>query len=538
MNYDELELRWFQDECAKEMLQAIIDDPTCHPVAAMPTASGKSLAICEFINKYLSHFPFANVLILSHVKEILKQDYTDLCGYFAGFKIGLYSAGLGSRTIEKITVAGIQSIYMKTDEFAHFDLVIIDECHLIRARQGGMYRDFLEVLSATYCGFTATHFRLDHGYIHKGDNALFTKIAYDLSQPKMFNRLVEEGYLAKLITKGTNLRIDTDKIKIRGGDFASDSMSETIDLKAVTDAACKEIIEFGKNYKLWLIFCIDIQHAEHVAEELRLHSITTACIHSKMTESRDTVIQDAREGKYQAIVNVDILTTGFNLKSVDLIAMLRPTMSPVIHVQTIGRGLRVIEGKEHCLVLDFAGNISRLGPINNPLVKKKRKGNGEGNAVMKECPKCFCHAFPSQKFCEVCGHQFEFKHKLEKTASTGEVVAKVGFHWETVLQVRYYLNRPIDKPASMRVNYLLNGGAVVQEWICLDHEEGSRANQMARHWVSKRLDGECPKSVRKLLERSSELKHPTRILVNQSSKFARIKDAILVDPIVEDKISF
>ena len=96
-----------------------------------------------------------------------------------------------------------------------------------------------------------------------------------------------------------------------------------------------------------------------------MRGIPTGLVHSKMEFDRDTEIQKFKEGHYKAVVNVNVLTTGFDDPEIDLIALLRPTQSPVIHVQTIGRGLRISEGKKHCMILDFAGNTKRLGPIND-----------------------------------------------------------------------------------------------------------------------------------------------------------------------------
>ena len=106
--------RWYQTESSQALFHAVKDDKTIHPVAVLPTGSGKTFTICELINLYLSHNPHANVLVLSHVREILEQNHEALEGFFE-IDVGLYSAGLGSKTINKITVAGIQSCYKKPE---------------------------------------------------------------------------------------------------------------------------------------------------------------------------------------------------------------------------------------------------------------------------------------------------------------------------------------------------------------------------------------------------------------------------------------
>jgi len=345
-----MEARWYQTE-SDDALMADVQIEDCHPIIVAPTGSGKSFMICNFIASYLTKNPTAKILVLSHIQEILEQDFDALNEFFYGIEVGLYSSGLDSRIIKKITVAGIQSVWRRPELFKGVTVVIVDECHLVTIKQNGMYRKFLSHIDANYVGFTATHFRLGHGYIHKGPNNLFNKISYDMSKPEIFNRLVDEGYLTKLITKATLMKMNTEDIKIRARDFAIDELSKRFDRDAVRDEAVEEIIEFGYNYKRWLTFAIDIEHAEHINSALCKGGIHSAVVHSKMHKSkRKEIIQSYRDGEYRSIVNVDILTMGLNVPDIDLISMLRPTHSPVIHVQAIGRGLRPFPTKTHCLV--------------------------------------------------------------------------------------------------------------------------------------------------------------------------------------------
>ena len=124
------DIRWYQKKATDELMEAPLSNEDCHPIVVAPTGSGKTVMICDFIDKYLTDDHKAEVLVLSHVKEILQQDYDALEEYFEGYDIGLYSAGLGSRTKHQITVAGIQSVYKRPEEFKNAGVVIIDECHL------------------------------------------------------------------------------------------------------------------------------------------------------------------------------------------------------------------------------------------------------------------------------------------------------------------------------------------------------------------------------------------------------------------------
>jgi len=518
-----MENRWYQTEATNSLMKSL-EREDCHPIVVAPTGSGKSLMICDFIDRYLTKNPSARILVLSHIKEILQQDFDAIEEFFDGMEVGLYSSGLESKIVKKITVAGIQSVWRRPELFKTVSIIIVDECHLVTIRQDGMYRKLLSKLTAQYVGYTATHFRLGHGYIHIGEGRLFNEIAYDMSKPEIFNRLVDEGYLTKLITKATIMKMNTDGIAIRAKDFALDALSNRFDRDVVTDIAVEEIIEFGYNYKKWLIFAIDIEHAEHITTALCKRGINAAVVHSRMDEDRDAVVCGFREGKYRAVVNVDILTMGFNVPDIDLIAMLRPTHSPVIHVQAFGRGLRPYPNKTHCLCLDFAGNTMRLGPINDVVIKQKVKGKGTGEPIVKECPNCQALVHPAVKYCDVCGHQFVFKTSLSTKAGTVDVVRRTITEWHKIDSIRYDLHNKEGKPASMKVTYRI-GLQTFSEWICFDHE--GYAKHQADNWVRFRapLGMPDPEDVYQLYEWSPWLRKPTQVLVNFGEKFPRIKDA-------------
>ena len=241
-----------------------------------------------------------------------------------------------------------------------------------------------------------------------------------------------------------------------------------------------DLIKAGSNYKKWLIFAIDIDHAEHIAEALIRSGIPTGIVHSRMDFDRDKMIRDFKDGVYKAIVNVNVLTTGFNDPEIDLIAMLRPTKSPIIHVQTIGRGLRIADGKDHCLILDFSGNTERLGPINDVHVYKKRKSTGEGEAITKRCPACDCIHHPSVKICDNCGHKFEFKSGLNINSTAAEIIASTRINWFDVSGINYVVHSKPNSPPSMKVQYNC-GLRYFNEFVCIEHP--GYAGHRAKHWA-------------------------------------------------------
>lgn len=544
-----MEDRWYQSESSDATIECIDKDVNAAPLVVAPTGAGKTIIMCLIIDKYLSKHPTHDVVVLSHNKYILRQNHAALEGYFE-IDIGLYSASLKSRTINKITVAGIQSVYNKGCMFnSHKCLFLIDEAHMVPTRGEGMYRTFMQSQHGSIlAGLTATHYRLGHGYIHKGDGALFNSIAYDLSSFENFNRLVDEGYLSKLYSKSTECELNTEGLKTTGGEFNIKAMVERFDRDAITDAAIDETVKYGKKYKKWLIFAIEIEHAEHIVESLARHGITAACVHSKRSDAEnDQIIEDFKAGKYRAIVNVNMLTIGFDVPDIDLIVLLRPTESPSLHVQMVGRGLRVVYAigmpvdtieqrlaaieagpKQHCLVLDFAGNTARLGPINDIKVKQKGEPQGDGEPITKQCPECGVIQHPSVRFCDSCGYEFIFKQKIQSQAHNDAIVKTEEQplrEWVKVDDVKYSIHQKRGKPSSLRVTYK-SGFVSFSEWVGIDH--GGREGYRARHWVNFRWLGDkstFPSNLNELYKSVDRLKTPTMIHVDNTSKFPRIIDA-------------
>jgi DNA repair protein RadD len=521
----EFEDRWYQIEAEDALLSDLLNDDECHPIAAVPTGAGKTKILGALIYKYLEIKPEHSILVLSHTENILKQDFEAIESFFPGIYIGLYSSGLGSRTIEKITVAGIQSIYHKSHLFKDFDVAIIDEAHSVPTKGSGMYRKFFASTNLRRVGLTATHFRTGHGYVHKGKGALFNKLSYDLSSMENFNRLVDEGYLTKLFSKPTELQLDTEGVKESAGDFNIKDLAKHFDRTSITNAAIEELLKFSKNYKSWLIFAIDIDHADHINEKLQSYGIKSKVLHSRSEEERHEVTDEFVRGRIQCLVSVGMVTTGFDAPNIDLVVLLRPTKSPVLHIQMIGRGSRVSPetGKTHCLVLDFAGNISRLGPVNAVTIPVKGKKKGTGEPIVKKCKYCGCLHHPTVKFCNVCGTEFEFKEKIKTIYDQVDVVKTQSVkieEWLRVDEVFYSIHSKVGKPDSMKVIYKC-GLLSYNEFICLDH--GGYATVKARNWVQFRLNF-MPKNVYELYKNSSKLITPTKILVNTTDRYPVIKN--------------
>jgi DNA repair protein RadD len=504
-------LRHYQAEVTPAMARYFRTNKGKHGLVALPTGAGKTFAIADLVKYCLEKWD-TKIIILSHVKEILEQNHKSLELYL-------------DRKVADVTVAGIQSVFRNPEMFKEHNLVIIDEAHLISDIENSMYQKFFAGIGKhVRVGFTATPFRLGSGYIY-GKGAIFDDLVVDWTTKERYNQLIEEGYLAKLTTKRTELEMDTSGIKKIGGDFSEKGLAERFDVEKVTNKAIREILAAGVNRAKWLIFAIDIKHAEHITKTLIDNGISAAVVHSKMDEQglcRDETIQGLKDGNIRCIVNVNILTTGFDDPGIDFIAMLRPTSSPVLHVQAFGRGSRVCEGKVDCLILDFAGNTARLGPINDVTVKKAKKlAEGEGEPITKNCPDCQSILPAAVRKCPDCGHKFKFQHRLEAQASTRDVISDGKNHWVKVDHVFYEINRKFGAPDSVKVTYYC-GGVTIDEWVCVEHK--GFAKHKADHWVRFRGGSPCTTAVDLILQ-VDKISKPEKILVQKKGRYNMVKDA-------------
>jgi len=515
-----LKPRYYQLDALDKIINYICTTSGKHPLVALPTGSGKSLVISMLI-EYVRLEWNINVLVLSHTEDILRQDHKSITSLIDE-EVGLYSAGLNSKIIRPVTVAGIQSCYKNPELFEHFDFVIIDEAHLINIQDETMYKKFLDRVGQIYCGLTATPFRLGSGYIFgPTSETLFDHLVCDYTEMDKYNKLVEAGFLCPIKAIQTKLEFDTENLKHRMGDFVEKEMSQKFDRDTITDLAIKETIKIAKehNCKKWLFFAINIEHAEHIAETLIRSGIPTGLIHSKMIFNKETVLEKHRNGTYKALVNVNVLTTGYDDPEIDLIGMLRPTDSPVLHVQMVGREARISPGKEYAVFLDFAGNTKRLGPINNVHVHKKSKNEGTGEPIVKTCPECDTMHHPTVKVCPYCGYKFEFKTRLELESSGYEII-DTGNKWYNITGIQYNIHKGLSKPDSIKVTYI-TGVRTFSEYWCLDHKGYARMRAV-QIMKARGASIDDLSSCQDALDCLESLSVPSRVLVNTSKKYPQL----------------
>lgn len=515
-----------------------------NPVVAMPTGTGKSVVIAMFLESVFKQYRDQKILVLTHVKELIEQNYTKLVQLWPGAPAGINSAGLGKRdTHDRIIFAGIGSVAKHAGQFGRVDLVLIDEAHLVSPKEATMYQNFLAALKEgnpylKVIGFTATPWRLGQGSITAGEGSIFTDVAFDITGLAAFNRLIAEGYLAPLVPRRTGTLLSVDGVHMRGNEFIQGELQKAVDKDEVTEAALKEAMQMGGDRKHWLIFASGVQHAENIANMLSSMGVPAVAIHSKMGDDpRDAAIRDFKAGRYVAAVNNNVLTTGFDFPCIDFILMLRPTASPVLWVQMLGRGTRPCKcgcGKTDCLVGDFAGNTRRLGPINDPVIPGP-KGKGGGEAPVKECSSenlkkdkdgvlplgCNTYNHTSVRNCTSCGAEFSFECKLQYEASSAPII-KGDLPIVEVFKVQhitYTQHNKQGKPPAMRVSYYC-GLHSYSEYVCLQH--GGFAAKKGRDWWRERSTVPAPETTEEALRLADGLHVVTHLRVWVNTKYPQI----------------
>ena len=494
-----------------------------NPLIAMTTGTGKSVVIAFLIKQLLTDYPNMRVLITASNRELIDQDIKELRKVWPDAPIGINCDGLGSRdTDTQILFVSINSIYRNPQAVGRRDLVIIDEAHFIPHHDQGMYRITLDALrelvpDLRVAGLTATPYRLDSGHLCEGDGHIFDSVVYEYG----IGQGIRDDVLAPLSSKATIATIDVSGVGKRGGEFIADQLEAAAIKDGVVERACDEIATYLGQRRAWLVYCVGVAHATMVRDALRARGVDCEMVLGETPDDeRDRIIEDFRAGRLTALVSVMVLSYGFNVPHVDLIAMLRPTCSAGLYVQQVGRGTRKADGKQNCLVLDFAGNVRRFGPVDDVRIKIKNNSK-DGEAPTKVCPSCREIVMLGVSECPHCGFTFprrEIKH--EARADTVEILSsqRQRSDWLEVDGVQYVLHAK-DTP-SLRVIYLC-GFESYSKWVCLQHFGWPRT--FAEKWWHQMSGGEpSPGTVNEALARQDELLPVTHIQVAPSGKYWEI----------------
>lgn len=499
-----MELRPYQRQCVDAVYDHLRtrDD---NPCAVVPTAGGKTPIMATICKDAVGQWN-GRVLILAHVKELLEQTADKLRAVCPEIEFGIYSAGLKRRdTRNPVIIAGIQSVYKRACELDAFDLVLVDEAHLIPLEGEGMYRQFLADAKVVnpelrIVGFTATPFRLKTGPICTPEGVL-NHICYEVG----VRELIRDGFLCPLVSKAGKAKADTTTLHVRGGEFVADEVEALMDQESLVRSACAEIDEHTTSRNACLIFAAGVKHGEHIVRVLaERHDIECGFVTGETsTKERDTTLDRFRRGELKYLCNVNVLTTGFDAPHIDCVALLRPTLSPGLYYQMVGRGFRLHPSKENCLVLDFGGNVLRHGPVDDIKVTTMRRGSGQSPA--KECPECQAVIAAGYARCPQCGYEFPPPERTKHDAKASEAgvlsgqvtTTKYRVH-DVIYSVHTKRGASEDAPKTLRVDYKVGWYQYKSEWICFEHE--GYARQKAIAWWRRRSPDPVPDTAQRAVE--------------------------------------
>lgn len=457
-----------------------------------PTGSGKSLIIAEICKGT------QKIVVMAHRAELIRQnaiEYQELTSE----PVGIYSASVGQKSINRVTFAQIQSSY--TIDF-NADLIIVDEAHLVPKRDSSMYQRFLDKnKNATLLGLTATACRMDSGHLIQDEDSIFSKVIYDIK----YNDLVSKGYLAKLIYKSPK-GIDNNNLNVRGADLDLNLASEDLKpklKKILEDALSKRV---GKT--LW--FCPTVEMAHDVADAIGGIAVTGGI-------DRTDALEKFKTGEVQDLTNVDILTTGFNQPDIETIVFLRPTKSTGLFKQMLGRGTRLAPNKTSCIILDYTTNTECHGFLGDEFYYFRKTKSED----YKVCPICEGVVKITTKECDHCNYIWEVMPRETKSnILTSLNHVSYDPDQQYILELNYlrastYYSQNSGK-YSVKVDFNVTGGTF-SKWI---PEHG----YYMRKFLGKL--NTSPNAFKSNIDQINDAQKPERVLARKNGKYFEFVDFI------------
>lgn len=362
------ELRDYQQQASKIAVEFFNGKYKHNAIEVLPTGSGKSLIIADIASKLDGH-----ILVFQPSKEILEQNFAKLCSYGI-LDCSIYSASLNSKNISRITFATIGSAINNKEQFLHFKYIIVDECHLVNAKQG-MYMEFLEQMRVPVLGLTATPYRLSStsfGSILKFITRTRPRVFKEVVYYCQIGDILERGYLAKMeyyqirAIKSANLILNSTKADYTDKSVKAEYKRAGFENKILE--IIERLIKAGRDNIL--VFTRFVEEAQYLVDHLEgLAEIVTAQTPKK---DRERILTDFKSGEIRIVCNVGILTTGFDYPELATIVLARPTMSLALYYQMIGRAMRPHKSKPSAWIVDLCENYDRFGKVEDLVLTEEK----------------------------------------------------------------------------------------------------------------------------------------------------------------------
>ncbi len=357
-------LREYQRQASDRAVEFFGSKAEGNGIIVLPTGSGKSLVIADIASRLDGH-----TLVFQPSKEILEQNYRKMCSYGV-LDTAVYSASFGSKQIARITFATIGSAIHHVEEFRHFSNIIIDECHLVNSK-GGQYEEFISALGCRVLGLTATPYRLSTSswgamlkFLTRTRPRIFSKVIYQVQ----IQTLLDMGYLARLdywdcpapLYDERNLKDNST-----GADYTDRSVQEEyerIDFYSWLVQITRRVMQpkDGSRRNGILVFTRFLKEAERLARETEGCAMVSG---DTPKGERERILEEFKAGKIRVVVNVGVLTTGFDYPELDTVIMARPTKSLALWYQIVGRAIRPSPKKGRGWIVDLCGNTAKFGKV-------------------------------------------------------------------------------------------------------------------------------------------------------------------------------
>jgi DNA repair protein RadD len=520
-----------------EALAAILDalaSGVRRPLAEAPCAWGKSVLIAMLALALVRRGQ--RVLILAHRHELLEQNTGALLRLDPTADVGICSASLRSDRLDaEIVVGGTATVFRRLSRLGRVDAALLDEAHLLGPGSSSMLAAILKSLGdPPLIGFTATPYRTDSGSLVSAD--LFDEIVWRMG----IVEAIDAGLLVQLVTKSPQAgRIDTRCVPIERGEFQQRPLEQAALTGTVTRDAVARTIEVAdeENRHSLLFFAIGVAHCTAVSDELRERGIDHAVITGETpTEERAEAIARFRAGKLRALINCNVLTTGFDARNIDCIAFMRPTVSPVLWTQAAGRGMRTWPGKADCRLLDFGGNILRHGPINAIKLRPQGARHDAQAAAdrVRICPRCDEINEITTAVCTSCGMAL-IKPRVSTITTIESIAPAIDAEadlprWVSVHAMRGGIHEKPGRPPSFRLRYSTEEGWVSQ-FLALEHEKSGARWYAGKAWtrLSRAPSLPPPTCARDAYHRfiGGELREPQRLWIERDGQWWRVVDVSL-----------
>jgi superfamily II DNA or RNA helicase len=351
VNNHSIKLRDYQKECL-EAIKLCYKTGIRRQLICLPTGTGKTIIFAQFPNFFGMK---KRMLVLAHREELLNQAREKILRANSNLKVDIEQAERQADDSCDVVVASVQTLGRQNSKRLQrlnpnqFYLIVVDEAHHAIAstyhRILKHFKIFDENTRKLLVGFTATPKRGDR----IGLDAVFEEITFSRSMPDM----IEKGYLAPLAAFRIETDIDLSDVKTRMGDFVTGQLSKAVNIHKRNDIVIKVYQEHLKGRQT-ICFCVDVAHANSLAETFRKNKIATASVTGEMDrDKRAKALADFQTGKKQVLTNCMVLTEGYDESSISGIILARPTKSSLLYTQMIGRGTRLHPGKENVTVIDI-----------------------------------------------------------------------------------------------------------------------------------------------------------------------------------------